>query len=118
MRAVYEAGHMAKNILALGERPATGYLRQSQLIPGIIPFSCATLWRMVKKGAFPPPVKLSQRVTAWRAADVVAWMQARDDTGPAAREEPRGDAGQKARAKPGAKTARRLVSGGDTAPTG
>ena len=86
---------MAKNILPLGEPPATGYLGQSQLIPGIIPFSSATLWRMVKKGAFPPPVKLSQRVTAWRAADVVAWMQARDDTGPAAREEPRGDAGQK-----------------------
>lgn len=103
MRAVYEARHMAKNILPLGEPPARGYLRQSQLIPGIIPFSSATLWRMVKKGAFPPPVKLSQRVTAWRAADVVAWMQARDDTGPAAREEPHGDAGQKA----GTKSARR-----------
>lgn len=100
---------MAKNILPLGEPPATGYFRQSQLIPGIIPFSSATLWRMVKKGTFPSPIKLSQRVTAWRGGDVVAWMQARDDTGPAAREEPRDDAKQKARAEPEAKRARRSI---------
>ena len=100
---------MAKNILPLGELPATGYFRQSQLIPGIIPFSSATLWRMVKKGTFPAPIKLSQRVTAWRAADVAAWMQARDDAKPEAREEPRDDGKQKARAKNAAKPARRTT---------
>lgn len=55
--------------------PATGYVRQSQLIPHIIPFSATTLWRKVKAGDFPKPVKLSQRVTAWRAEDVRAWME-------------------------------------------
>lgn len=54
--------------------PATGFVRQSQLIPHIIPFSSTTLWRKVKAGDFPAPVKLSQRVTAWRAEDVRAWM--------------------------------------------
>lgn len=60
-----------------GNLPATGYIRQSQLIPAIIPFSSATLWRKVKSGQFPRPVKLSERVTAWAVEDIRAWMLAR-----------------------------------------
>ena len=58
------------------ELPQTGFVRQSELIPKPIPFSPATLWRKVKDGTFPAPVKLSERVTAWRVEDVRAWMQA------------------------------------------
>jgi prophage regulatory protein len=54
--------------------PTTGYIRQAQLVPGIIPFSPATLWRKVKANEFPHPVKLSARVTAWKVEDVRAWM--------------------------------------------
>lgn len=61
----------------LGRIPETGFMRQSQLIPVIVPFSPATLWRKVKSGEFPAPVKLSSRVTAWRAEDVRAWIQSR-----------------------------------------
>ena len=67
---------MAIKIPPNSELPCTGFLRQSQLIPALIPFSSATLWRKVKAGTFPPPVKLSERVTAWRVEDVRAWMQA------------------------------------------
>jgi prophage regulatory protein len=74
---------MVRNVLALGELPATDYLRQAQLIPTILPFSSATLWRQVKAGTFPAPVKLSPRVSAWRVEDVITWMQARDATKPA-----------------------------------
>ena len=35
------------------------------------------IWGMVKAGKFPKPVKLSQNVTAWNAADVEAWAQSR-----------------------------------------
>src|SRR3979490_116655 len=49
-----------------GVLPVTGYTRQSQLIPAIFPFSPATLWRKVKAGSFPKPVKLGPRITAWR----------------------------------------------------
>lgn len=56
------------------EPPSHGYIRQSQLIPGMLPFSPATLWRKVKNGTFPRPVKLSDRITAWRVEDVRAWM--------------------------------------------
>lgn len=56
--------------------PATGYVRQAQLIPAPVPFSSATLWRKVAAGEFPAPVKLSARVTAWRVGEVRAWLEA------------------------------------------
>ena len=52
------------------------FLRQADLIPGMLPFSPATLWRKVRKGEFPQPIKLSVGVTAWRRAEVEAWIQA------------------------------------------
>jgi predicted DNA-binding transcriptional regulator AlpA len=54
--------------------PASGYVRQHQLIGAVLPFSAATLWRRVADGSFPQPVKLSPRITAWRVEDVRAWM--------------------------------------------
>jgi len=58
-----------------GFLPATGYVRQAQLIPAIFPFSSATLWRKVKAGTFPKPVKLGPRITAWRVEDIRAALQ-------------------------------------------
>lgn len=62
-----QAQHRATPKLAnlIGKIPDNGFLRQSQLVPSIVPFSPATLWRKVKNGTFPKPVKLSERVTAW-----------------------------------------------------
>ncbi len=57
-----------------GTLPETGYVRQSQLIPAVLPFSGTTLWRKVKDGSFPAPTKLSPRVTAWRAEDVRKYL--------------------------------------------
>lgn len=51
-----------------------GYMRQKELMT-IIPFSPATLWRMVKVGRFVKPVKLSTRITAWSRAEVYAWLR-------------------------------------------
>ena len=64
---------MKTDIADVYQLPTTGYLRQSDLLE-ILPFSAATLWRMVKAQKFPSPVKLSARITAWRAEDVRAWM--------------------------------------------
>ncbi len=66
---------MSDNLL-----PETGYVRQAQLVK-IIPFSAATLWRKVKDGSFPSPVKLSARVTGWRVEDIRTWMEARINAG-------------------------------------
>lgn len=53
--------------------PETGFLRQPQVLT-FVPFSKSTLWRRVGTGTFPAPVKLSSRVTAWRAEDVRRWI--------------------------------------------
>ena len=63
---------------SFGELPDEAFVRQSQLIPDPIPISSATLWRKVGAGTFPLPVKLSDRVTAWRVGDIRAWMRARE----------------------------------------
>lgn len=57
--------------------PEVGFIRQAQLIPAIVPFSNATLWRKVKDGSFPAPVKLSPRVTAWEAGKIRKWIAER-----------------------------------------
>lgn len=61
--------------------PTTGFVRKSLLLgnkktgtPGILPFSESTLWRHVKQGKFPAPYHLSERVTAWKAEEVRAWL--------------------------------------------
>jgi hypothetical protein len=64
--------------------PDSGFVRQSQLVqspkrpghPAPLPFSAPTLWRNVKNGKFPKPVRLSSRVTAWNVGTVRAWMAA------------------------------------------
>ena len=61
-----------------GVLPATGYVREKQLIDGgILPFSAKTLWRKVKDGTFPTPVKLGERMTAWKAESVREWLDSR-----------------------------------------
>ena len=64
--------------------PDSGYVRESQLvqspkrpdIPSPLPFSAPTLWRKVAAGAFPKPIKLSERMTCWNVGQVRAWMAA------------------------------------------
>ncbi|MBL7090398.1 MAG: AlpA family phage regulatory protein [Acidovorax sp.] len=51
----------------------TGFVRQSLLLR-FVPFSKSTLWRRVKAGLFPAPVRISVGITAWRAEDVRHWI--------------------------------------------
>jgi predicted DNA-binding transcriptional regulator AlpA len=59
--------------------PATGYMRQPQVLE-VVPFSAATMWRKAKQGTFPKPVKLSERVTAWRVGDVRQFLASQAGT--------------------------------------
>jgi prophage regulatory protein len=52
-----------------------GFIRQKSLL-SLIGFSGPTLWRKVKAGTFPKPVKLGEKMTAWRYEDIEAWMEA------------------------------------------
>lgn len=44
---------------------------------GLLPMGETTIWDKVRAGEFPKPVKLSERITAWRTEDVQAWMQSK-----------------------------------------
>ncbi len=39
--------------------------------------SKSTIYKLVKMGSFPQPVKLSIRATGWRVSDVEAWLMSR-----------------------------------------
>lgn len=45
---------------------------------GLLPFGESTLWTKVRSGDFPAPVKLSDRITAWKKSDIVAWMKSKE----------------------------------------
>lgn len=57
--------------------PESQYIRQSQLIPFVVPFSAATLWRKVSEKTFPAPHKLSARITAWKISEVSEWLDSK-----------------------------------------
>lgn len=55
----------------------SAYVRLADLLdrPALICVSRPTLWRMVKRGDFPQPVKLTAGVTAWRVGEIRDWME-------------------------------------------
>lgn len=48
---------------------------------GRLPVSGATIWRWVKDGKFPAPVRLSSNITAWPVEAVEAWERERAGQG-------------------------------------
>ncbi|WP_159876847.1 helix-turn-helix transcriptional regulator [Aquitalea denitrificans] len=74
------ADTQARVLAPYGALPTTGFVRLADLRQ-IIPLSDSSIWRRVKAGTFPTPVKLSERVTAWRAEAIRAWL---DEQGQAA----------------------------------
>jgi|GEM_PF-2545895 predicted DNA-binding transcriptional regulator AlpA len=59
-----------------GTKAIYGYMRQKELMQ-VVPFSPATLWRLVKTGQFVQPVKISARITAWNRVEVHAWLESK-----------------------------------------
>jgi prophage regulatory protein len=49
--------------------PMSGLMRIKQVLE-IVPVSRSCWWNGVKNRTFPQPIKLSKRVTAWRATDI------------------------------------------------
>lgn len=50
----------------------------------LVGLSAATVWRQVKRGAFPAPVELSPNRVGWRREDLTRWLAER----PSARDRP------------------------------
>lgn len=51
-------------------------LRKPQ-VTKITGLSAATLWRQVKTGRFPRPIRLSAQAVGWIESEVFAWLDAR-----------------------------------------
>jgi len=59
--------------------PDIAMVRERQLIP-VLPFTSPTLWRRVRSGDFPQPVRLPGRITAWKWGDVRKWLEEQGQT--------------------------------------
>jgi len=53
--------------------PTAGFIRETTVLI-FVPISRATLWRKVKTGEFPKPVKLGVKITAWRVEEIRAYL--------------------------------------------
>ena len=49
--------------------PETGFVRLTSVL-AVFPVSKSHWWDGVKAGRYPAPVRLGQRMTAWRAEDI------------------------------------------------
>lgn len=67
------ADTQARILAPYGALPATGFVRLADLRP-IIGLSDSSIWRRVKAQTFPQPLKLSERVTVWRAEAIRQWL--------------------------------------------
>lgn len=62
---------------AYSSLPETGYLRIWQILgdkrrglPALIPVSRSTWYLGIGNGRYPSPIKLSERISAWRVEDI------------------------------------------------
>ncbi len=53
------------------------YVRLPELLR-MLPMSASTVWRKVRCGTLPKPVRLSARVTAWNRASIIEWLAQRE----------------------------------------
>jgi len=52
------------------------FVRKKGVIEEWFPASPATLYRRIREGQFPAPVRIGPGVSAWRVADLEAWATA------------------------------------------
>lgn len=71
---MYQAAPSFTELIA-NVTPNDGFIRQKTLLQKHVPFSAATLWRLVNAGKFPKPLKLTNQITAWRVSDVQEWSK-------------------------------------------
>lgn len=61
------------------ELPQEGFVRVGTLAK-VLGVAVVTVWRWSANGKLPQPVKLSDRVTAWRAKDIRNWINTKNSS--------------------------------------
>ncbi len=62
---------------------SVNYIRIKQLTSngekqGLLPIRKSTLYRWIKEGRFPKPIKLGPCVSAWALQDVLEWVREKE----------------------------------------
>ena len=65
---------------AMTTLPERRILRRRE-VSQLVSLSLATLYRMIARGEFPRPVRLSPRLTGWRSDEIDAWLDSRERAG-------------------------------------
>jgi prophage regulatory protein len=47
-----------------------------------VPYSRATIYRLISSGEFPRPYGLGAHAVAWRESDIIAWIEKRTERRP------------------------------------
>lgn len=68
-------------LFCLLETQKVKLIRESELLQNHLPVSRTTLWRMVRDGQFPGPIKL-RGTTAWKEQDIQAWLDKQNPNTP------------------------------------
>ena len=58
-----------KSKIIMKDIPEVGFMREKQILK-VFPVSHSTWWIGVKSGKYPQPLKLSPKVTVWKAEDI------------------------------------------------
>ncbi|QGZ62474.1 helix-turn-helix transcriptional regulator [Paraburkholderia acidisoli] len=58
-------------------QPSAERLLRLPIVMARVGLSRATVYRLVKDGCFPGPVRIGVRAVAWRASEIDAWMESR-----------------------------------------
>ncbi len=49
-------------------------------VKDITTFSSATIYRLIKKGEFPKPIKLSKRSSGWFLEEIYSWLDQKKES--------------------------------------
>src|SRR3954454_9748531 len=68
---------------SLNEHPSRGQPTDPLLFPpevrALVRLSEPTVYRLRRKGKFPPPILLGERRIAWRQSSILAWLASREN---------------------------------------
>lgn len=67
-----------RDVSTTNDVPQGGLVRRSQFKEAI-PLGDTTIWKMVKDGRFPQPLRVSPSLRLWRAEDIREWMRVGPD---------------------------------------
>jgi prophage regulatory protein len=85
----HAAGDAASYLIGLDDKPGSALLAASvrdvliriENVCAITGLSVPTLYRLMAKGIFPRPLKITASARAWKLSEITAWVESRERGG-------------------------------------